>query len=48
MSFVDVINSRGEVQTVPVHWLESFAGQFTPISDVKPIPAKADTTKEAK
>jgi hypothetical protein len=48
MSFVDVLNSRGEAQTVPAHWLETFKGQFTPITDAKPIPAKADTPKEAK
>jgi hypothetical protein len=49
MSFVDAINSHGEVQTVPAHWLESFAGQFTPIPPAKPTPpAKADTPKESK
>jgi len=48
MSFVDAFNQRGEVQTIPAHWLESFKGQFTLVPPAKPTPpAKADNQKEA-
>jgi len=46
MSFVDVNNKNGEVQTVPEHYLEAFPDQFKPVA-AKPTPAKADTKKEA-
>ena len=48
MAFVDVKNKNGEVQTVPEHYLESFADQFKPVAPAKPsTPAKADTKKES-
>lgn len=51
MSFVDAENLRGEVQTVPEHYLTSFPDQFKPItSDPEPKPtppAKAATVKES-
>lgn len=49
MSFVDALNVRGEVQTVPAHFLDAFPDQFKPIeSEPKPTPpAKAVTSKES-
>lgn len=49
MSFVDAKNVRGEVQTVPEHYLTDFPDQFKPL-DSKPTPtppAKAATSKES-
>lgn len=53
--FVDAINLRGEVQTVPEHYLEAFPDQFKPVdsqesapTDTKSTPpAKAATSKES-
>lgn len=47
MSFVDALNSRGEIQAVPEHFLTSFPDQFTPLSSEKPAPAKAEKPKES-
>jgi hypothetical protein len=53
MSFVDAKNVRGEIQTVPEHYLTDFPDQFKPVepepvdSAKSPTPAKADTKKEA-
>lgn len=48
MAFVDVVNQRGEIQTVPEHYLTEFPDQFKPADSAKsPTPAKADTKKEA-
>lgn len=48
MSFVDVENKNGEIQTVPEHYLKSFPNQFKLAGPAKPsTPAKADTKKEA-
>ncbi len=51
MSFVDAKNLRGEVQTVPAHYLTDFPDQFKPLdSEPKPTPtppAKAATSKES-
>lgn len=49
MSFVDAKNLRGEIQTVPEHFLTDFPDQFQPIdSEPKPTPpAKAATSKES-
>jgi hypothetical protein len=52
MSFIDALNVRGEVQTVPAHFLTEFPDQFKPVlpeSAPKPTtpPAKAATTKES-
>jgi hypothetical protein len=55
MSFVDAKNLRGEVQTVPEHYLTDFPDQFKPIVP-EPVesepthknpPAKAATSKES-
>jgi hypothetical protein len=49
MSFVDAINLRGEIQTVPEHFLTDFPDQFkVPDSEPKQTPpAKAATSKES-
>lgn len=56
MSFVDAKNQRGEVQTVPAHFLTDFPDQFTPVdpeesttteSTKSTPPAKAATSKES-
>lgn len=49
MAFVDAKNLRGEVQTVPAHFLTDFPDQFQPLDpDPKPTPpAKAATSKES-
>lgn len=49
MSFVDAKNVRGEVQTVPEHYLTDFPDQFQPLTEpTKPTPpAKAATSKES-
>lgn len=57
MSFVDAKNQRGEIQTVPAHYLTDFPDQFSPVdseesavveSEPKPTPpAKAATSKES-
>lgn len=47
MSFVDAKNERGEIQTIPEHWLTVFPGQFTSITPAKPAPpVKADNAKK--
>lgn len=47
MSFVDARNSRGEVQTVPEHFLVAFPDQFKPLDSEKSAPAKAEPKKES-
>jgi hypothetical protein len=48
MSFVDARNSRGEVQTVPEHFLAEFPDQFKPLEPEKASqPAKAEKPKES-
>lgn len=55
MAFVDVVNQRGEIQTVPEHYLTDFPDQFRPVepesepvdSAKSPTPAKAEKAKEA-
>lgn len=44
--FVDAINSRGEVQAVPEHYLTAFPDQFRPVPVAKQ-PVKPEV-KEAK
>jgi hypothetical protein len=55
MSFIDARNKRGEIQTIPNHWLASFPEQFSPLdvpaapaaTPKKPsTPAKAGSNKE--
>jgi len=45
MSFVDAINSRGEVQAVPEHYLTVFPDQFKPVPSKEPVKPEV---KEAK
>jgi len=48
MAFVDVKNKNGEVQTVPEHYLDTFSGEFKPVTPTKSTTAaKADTKKES-
>lgn len=54
MSFVDAKNQRGEVQTVPEHFLTDFPDQFQPVdseesatTESPSTPAKAAKTKES-
>lgn len=56
MSFVDAKNQRGEVQTVPAHYLTDFPDQFSPVDSEESAatgsakstpPAKAATSKES-
>jgi hypothetical protein len=50
VSFVDAKNQRGEIQTVPEHFLSDFPDQFQPLDpEPKPStpPAKAATSKES-
>jgi hypothetical protein len=48
MSFVDARNSRGEVQTVPEHYLADFPDQFKPVEpEPTTAPSKAEKTKES-
>lgn len=46
MPFVDAKNQRGEIQTVPAHYLTDFPDQFKPV-EPNPTPAKAEKTKES-
>jgi hypothetical protein len=43
MSFVDVRNSNGEIQTVPEHFLTDFPDQFEPV-EAEPTEAAPETT----
>lgn len=55
MSFVDAKNQRGEIQTVPAHFLTDFPDQFSPVDSPESAttetkstpPAKAATSKES-
>ena len=55
MSFVDAKNQRGEIQTVPAHYLTDFPDQFSPVDSEESAtpeskstpPAKAATSKES-
>jgi hypothetical protein len=55
VSFVDAKNQRGEIQTVPEHYLEAFPDQFRPVDSTESVtseskstpPAKAATSKES-
>lgn len=35
MAFVDAKNVRGEIQTVPEHYLADFPDQFTPVESAE-------------
>lgn len=48
MSFVDAKNQRGEVQTVPEHFLTDFPDQFTAVDSAESTPTESKSTPPAK
>ena len=48
MSFVDVKNQRGEIQTVPEHFLTDFPDQFSPVDSEESAPTESKSTPSAK
>jgi hypothetical protein len=46
MSIIDARNKRGEIQTIPNHWLASFPEQFSPLNVPAAPAAPAATPKK--